>query len=647
MCRMAPKMRKMSLPIVESFLTLLSHYEPEIFLSASSECDKKDSFSSPNLSDNVRVFKPWVKQRLLGYLQFFSKFKSFEQVPHESLLKSAFFHLISKSEQQVQSGAFNCLKIWKDKHILPYAQQLSNIINQKAFKETLLTFDINNLSETLEKSGYKQESEDPEEGRHKEKLIPLLSLILFTKFFNSSGEKSMKGSILNFLSKFSSPELSYFVQLLINKQGMGFIANIKSLSFSEEIAQHFSKIDTSKLVQYLNDLQYIISNLTQHFAPYVQKFIPIALLSLYYFHSRTESGKGSKRATLEGRKTCTKFFLQLLQLVDFHDSHSYVSFFLDTLSTSIEKMDSDSAVSPSGTLSFFLELCEIPSLAHFFFAERPSIVTKVISCLSSTSQEVVSGVIQFVHQLIFDKDEEMQISNSHFARENSTLFINLYHEVKMRNKRVLFSDSEFEIIKFFSEKTTSEEADKIVSIVVPLLENPKIPEEVKQMVVRIFESLLESVPQVQKYLPIVSKQFYMSGKDNSLRDKLLAILERISAKIPQLISKFFPIIKDFNAWREDALGKRDYEKREAAHNRLIEIFGDPSQQIDITALHLVMCNYFHQIETPDFAVRESALNGSHHLFTLLNRKENSAKLVSWKGRMCLSFHILRQLKAPL
>lgn len=155
-----------------------------------------------------------ITQKLTIYLNIFSTFKNPEKHFASELLKSLYFHLLSKSEESLQLLSFKCYSTFKDSVVDKYKDFIYGIINEKTFQNGLFDLSMN------------KEGNDITESERKI-LIPILIRILYGKLFYRKryGNDLMQNRqliALNYLSALTAEELKPFIDLLILPFGREF-----------------------------------------------------------------------------------------------------------------------------------------------------------------------------------------------------------------------------------------------------------------------------------------------------------------------------------------------------------------------------------------------------------------------------------------
>ena len=176
--------------IIDCFLEMIQKFDLTLYQRAQEQViaqnknlEQKTVIQS-TVEDSKGYFKYLVKTRISYYLKLFSRWKNNVNIPHSQTIKYICYQLISKQEPNLQKDAFEAIKCWREPFILPYVDNINQILNDKTLKEGLIMFNIGDLHEVIKKKKNCESFEDPVQCGHREKLIPLLSIIVFTKFFH-------------------------------------------------------------------------------------------------------------------------------------------------------------------------------------------------------------------------------------------------------------------------------------------------------------------------------------------------------------------------------------------------------------------------------------------------------------------------------
>ena len=241
-----------------------------------------------------------------------------KQLYKHQLLQIIFTALLSNSEQSVAQVAFNCLCKYKIPYLVPYNNQLRQILTKGELRDALAKFDVSKDGKVIDQ-------------QHRDQFIPILTRILFGRFTaRNTGRKSAKDSpdarraaILSFLSGLNSERNEYgsFVYLMIRpfippgastkidcsrvgdcmyerKRISLLLDATKTIS-----VQSISHVLPQRRMGYLNLLSSVISHFGHSCRIYLPVFIPITLAMVEFSElDRKSSSQSSETAhtILEG-----------------------------------------------------------------------------------------------------------------------------------------------------------------------------------------------------------------------------------------------------------------------------------------------------------------------------------------------------------
>lgn len=109
------------------------------------------------------------------------------------VLSYCYCRLLDQNDADLQTKVLDCLLNWKDDSLLPYSENLKNLINAK------------NLRDELTRWSLSRTSIDPVDERHRAYLVPVVVRILMPKVRNLKMLGSQKVMVLEFGCLFASP----------------------------------------------------------------------------------------------------------------------------------------------------------------------------------------------------------------------------------------------------------------------------------------------------------------------------------------------------------------------------------------------------------------------------------------------------------
>ncbi|KAJ2083725.1 U3 snoRNP protein [Coemansia sp. RSA 988] len=139
------------------------------------------------------------------WLNLFSKFRNPHQLPKSPLLRELFLRMLARSDNVLQRHALDCLLTWRQSEILPYADNLRSLLDEKRFRDELRTFDLSINGESINIV-------------HRARLMPVVLRILHgqmlvhnAKSSRKDGMKIRRSAVLGALVGISPQELQLFV----------------------------------------------------------------------------------------------------------------------------------------------------------------------------------------------------------------------------------------------------------------------------------------------------------------------------------------------------------------------------------------------------------------------------------------------------
>ncbi|KAL3622254.1 hypothetical protein CASFOL_033665 [Castilleja foliolosa] len=154
--------------------------------------------------------KEW-REVLKEWLRLFRLLRNPKDFYQSQMLRDVLqYRLLDQNDAVLQMIVFDCLLNWRDDFLLPYSENMKNLINAKELKEELTRW---SLSRT---------SMEPIDVRHRAYLVPIVVRILIPKVRNLKMLASQKNAsvpnrraVLGFLAQLDVDELPLFFWLLI------------------------------------------------------------------------------------------------------------------------------------------------------------------------------------------------------------------------------------------------------------------------------------------------------------------------------------------------------------------------------------------------------------------------------------------------
>ncbi|OWM88808.1 hypothetical protein CDL15_Pgr020762 [Punica granatum] len=409
--------------------------------------------------------------------------------------------LLDENDAEIQMKVLDCLLLWKDDFLLPYEQNLKNLICSKNLREELTTWSLSCESSLIEAG-------------HRAYIVPLAVRILAPKVRKLKTLASRKHAsvhhrraVLSFLAELDTTELPLFFKLLIKplrvislepNEGSNWCQSPGSISLDDSVTMEFLKYFTTdnivalswkKISGFLHVVEDVLGTFDEfHLGPFLNLLmgIVVRILGCCTFcldgakgiYSSSEDMSASVKQTMDDAgeagthtlmrasakqlKDVRSFCLKIVYAVlNKYEDHDFDCEFWDLFFTSVKplinnfKQEGSSSEKPSSLFSSFLAMSRSHRLVSLLYRAQ-NLVPDIFSILtvSTVSEAVVSGVLKFIENLLNlenDFGEEDNSVRSLLLLNLETLICSL-HSLFMGNnvlKRKLIKRSGETQIKIF------------------------------------------------------------------------------------------------------------------------------------------------------------------------------------------------------
>ncbi|XP_023672630.2 small subunit processome component 20 homolog isoform X2 [Paramormyrops kingsleyae] len=157
-----------------------------------------------------RVPRRAAAKQLIAHLKVFARFTNPRSLYLEPSLNKLYMQLLCHQDQNIQKMALECVLTYKDPHIMPYKENLENLLDDKRFKEEITHFNVSEDGAVVDAS-------------HRPRLIPVLLRILYGRMRSKTGSRSQgkacatarSSIVLRFLAGCLPEEMGMFIDLLL------------------------------------------------------------------------------------------------------------------------------------------------------------------------------------------------------------------------------------------------------------------------------------------------------------------------------------------------------------------------------------------------------------------------------------------------
>ncbi len=586
----------------------------------------------------------WSRKDQKALLGLFAQFvnptvlyKSFE-------VFKALLHLLSNGDVDIQKSALSAIFTWKSPSILPYKENLLNILDDARFREEISVFvHVDDEDSTMQQN-------------HRQELMPILLRLLYGKIISRGGsgsgrreQQAKRKAVLETLARFGPQELEDFIQIALGPlYGLQLIDN----GALQDDLLTASLLSSRKQLGLVNMLQDMLETLGTRLRPFITELLDPILYCLT--SASRDLSKASARSSEDADsvqtsllKTVRQVGFQCLNLLfasfpDFSWQPYMPMIFAEIINPRLERLPIETAQSVSGLLQLFSTWSTSYDTALFLVAYNDDLLTKVSECLGVPSAKdeiklfVLSKILKNLLELAVGKrgDEDSkdcrQVHTS-IASEILEPYLDsflicvggLLHGSP--TKDVLGAGVEV-ISQLGPFITRSSEAKNLVNTSVFLLDQPsqRVNPKTKSDLLRILQHFLpmydiHSDEELQcKVLRTVSSLFGYF-KDRLSREVLSQVLTVYAQTQPDLV-EVAKVCLQLNAFSTKRLDEPDFDQRREAFN-LINDGGYKS--FNITQWRPILYNaLFYVRDNEELAIR---MDASLTLRRLIEASEEESK----------------------
>ncbi|KAI4375205.1 hypothetical protein MLD38_013104 [Melastoma candidum] len=394
--------------------------------------------------------KGW-KSVLKEWLNLFKLMRDPKSLYQGQFLKEVFqIRLLEENDPEVQLKVLDCLLNWKDDFLLPYAQNLRNLINSKTLRNELTTWSLSEETGLIDAS-------------HRAYVVPLVIRILALKVRNS--KRNLRRAVLSFIAQLAVKELPLFFLLLIKPLHDNFAGSDRANHFcwfpgthslnefplSDFLVQFtvddMSQIYWKKREGFLNVIKDVLGTFDQiRLEPFIDLLMGFVVRMLGFCSRSVDLAKRNNSSAISedtGSDKCNIDFSSVNQIVsggvvkhlkklrslcleiiasvsNRYEDHDFGSEFWDLFFDSVKpltdnfKEEGSSSEKPSSLFLCFIAMSRCHRLASRLLREK-QLVADIFSMLTITTitEAIGNAVFEFTENLLshYEIREEHAESN--------------------------------------------------------------------------------------------------------------------------------------------------------------------------------------------------------------------------------------------
>lgn len=599
---------------------------------AGAEADDEDEDEDEDDDDDVEDAEDvdigdaqvrWGFRDRLSMLSLFARFLNPIVLFKAPEVHTAILGLLCHGNSELQRHALKVLFTWKDPNVLPYQENLLNLLDESRFKDELGVFVHVGSEDSLIKN------------EHRDVLLPVLLRLLYGRMISkagsaAAGQAGRRKTILRTISHLSEQDFGLFIQL-----AFGPLGNVHPVKDNGDIDYTVFDQDLTSPKRQLGLLK-LIDSVFESLQTRMSKFAPQTMDVILYCLVRacraisSESTDERHLSVFQSiRQTCIRCLNLVFSIVSDRDWTPYIRIiFTEMIDSRLDQFPIETAQGVSGLLRLFHTWASFPRSTFYLVKHNDKVLTKVIDCLAveSARDEVKNFVLdEILVPLVghssgkkLKESEEMpdfpaeQIKSEVLSPYLEHALFHLGRLLKRGpSKPVLYSGvNALSLIAPCVEN--SQETASLIGITTYLLRQPpdRVSPRTKSGLLKILEHFLplwdpkEDAELSQQVFDAVCSMFDYF-KDDSNREVLSRVFTALATHDEQL-KEVAVLCEDLNSRSVRRL-EPDYERRLMAFRKITD---ELSQILTAKQWRPLLYNMlFHVRDEDELSVRSSAAFG--------------------------------------
>ncbi|KAL1960081.1 hypothetical protein VTO42DRAFT_253 [Malbranchea cinnamomea] len=572
----------------------------------------------------------WNLRDKKDMLSLFGKFVNPKALYKASEAHEALAGLLCNGDSEVQKLALKAVLTWKLPFMIPYEENLMNIVDDARFRDELAVFVHVGRENSIIKEAHRQD------------LLPYLLKLLYGKVVARAGSKGALGTqearrkaILRTISEL--PEEDFNTFLLISYGVLSDVRVLKDSAADNDCLSH-EFISLRKQYGMLRMIETMFSILKTKMTPYADRSMNVVLYCLIRACRRigdsdaASSSEAAANVSITLLRTVRTLGIRCLELV-FSASPNvdwtpYIGIiFTEIINPRLDNFAVETAQGISGLLQLFRTWASHPRSALYF--RDDSVVFRIVQCLEVESardevklfviDEVINGLIKSASIPETDKEGDIDMELVEIVRSRvlaphlEYMLTRLESLLRSQPSRQLTISAVEVLSKLAAFVESSGETTRLVSTAIYLLQQgpDRVPPKTKGGLLRVLQHFLPLYdPQGndglnQQIFEVLSSLFDYF-KDNTNR-QILSVVFSSFANIEVGLKDVAQLCADLNSLSSTKLDEVDFERRLAAFHTINE-----EQFKKFTARQwqpLIYNMLYHVKDVEELAIRTSASLG--------------------------------------
>lgn len=533
---------------------------PAFFVVAAQSENGDDSMLSSHLSTRQR------QQRTMNWMELFAKFVNPKAAFRSDELYALYLRILSKGDAKLQGLAVSCIATFKSPKILPYEQNLRNLLEESKFRDELARFTL----------GVDGEVVNPQ---HREEIIPITIRLLYGILTARRGRSSSQGlaarkrAVLTSLSGCTSDELSTLINLMLEP-------------FETENTQLQESAGRQQLgfLSLLSDvLRYLAPQTKAHWRRLISTTVGLIgraqaqidkeadVDSVDEIEADEEEGDAEGKGAAPVRQIRSTGIKRLVQFprasVDFDFEPFLPRIFSIVITPRLAKLDVENTQAPSGVLDLIAAIAALPDAAPSLVQFDEQTLPKTFDCLTAVKVKpaVIARVFDIIDSLLERDTLEILLSSMRPLLDNVIRYV----EARTHSANDDLTKRLLSILSRISAVVTDgHQAQQLASLLCPMLRQSgrQQPEKLKVHVLQTLQRLFSISPDFSD----TSSEFFTRSYDllsnllqtvylPTTRRAVISALETFSGDVS--LAPSIKLAADLNAYSAKRLEEPDFDRR--------------------------------------------------------------------------------------
>ncbi|CAL7939981.1 unnamed protein product [Xylocopa violacea] len=604
--------------------------------------------------------KNYKVQLLIAQLNIFEKITNPRMLYRESEIQKIYLDLLSSKNSDIQRGALNCLLTYKYRYLLPYKENLLNLINEKNMKNELISFKIDKESNMIL-------------DEHRNDFIPILMRIIYAKMVTKTGMRTggkaggtlKRKIILRFLAGTQEDEMIIFTKMAF-KPFKRYLSielskevNLKQLTHDIINTVDLNNVIPPKRLQSAVNLLGILieqfgSKMTKKLLPYLLDLVICILAEVTGILQKSDKVHTGYLTSIKNVRTSC--ILILARFFGHYENYEWSEYEIDALFNVavfpwLEKLPMEGIHSPTPLLKLLMAWSQNSRYYPLFIKHRednkivhplPYIMQLLLS--PKTHISVVNAILEMIEKMVTLQDygkineNDMEIDMpfvpltpilNHLLEINEEALssgINygsvillphvfsilefIKNKLEKSNKGI--NKTELVILSCISEFVTDPDAcDVLLTLILPILIKKAGAGEEEETINELITTTINLIRQVKN--PTIHMRAILPLLDTistvPTRKLLLELYKTIVEKAPEDCCKNlmnnYELLSAVNAWDRRWIDQPDFQKRLDAFSEINNAIEKDEITLEFGVAIIYNCYYFLKNEA-DLATRDNA-----------------------------------------